>query len=194
VKIYFHLNISGFSNCYVVVNEQAKEALIVDPGQITDSIIDLIEGGGYSLTGVLVTHNHGSHVRGLKTLQKIYTPAIYAADWEVARQNTNVLKGDGSVTVSGIQVGYMSLPGHSLDSMVYRIGQVIFTGDTISAGRIGSTSSKYSEYILRMNIESKILSQQDDTVLLPGHGPPTSVLAEKQFNIDLYSEGSKLTV
>ena len=187
MKIYFHLNIAGFSNCYVVVNEQSKEALIIDPGQVTSEIIDLIETGGYSLTGILITHNHGSHVHGLKTLQKIYSPAVYAADWEVARQDTTVIKDDGTVTVSGLVVNYMSLPGHTADSMIYKIGQAVFTGDTISAGRIGSTSSKYSEQILRSNIKSKILSLQDDTSLMPGHGPLTSVLAEKRFNTDLNS-------
>lgn len=186
MKIYFHLNIAGFSNCYVVVNEQTKETLIIDPGQITEGIIDLIEGNSYILTGILITHNHGSHVHGLKTLQKIYSPQIFAADWEVAKQDTTVLKDDGLITVSGLSVRYSSLPGHSADSMIYKIGQVIFTGDTISAGRIGSTSSKFSEHILQNNIISKILSQQDDTVLMPGHGPLTSVLAEKKFNADLF--------
>ncbi len=190
MKIYFHLNIAGFSNCYVVVNEQNKQALIIDPGKLTSSIIANIEDGGYNLTGVLVTHNHGSHVHGLKTLQKIYTPEIYAADWETARQNTKVLKDDGIITVAGLHVVYMSLPGHTADSMVYKIGQALFTGDSISAGRLGSTSNKFSAQILRTNIMSKIMTMEDDTVIMPGHGPITSVLAERRFNSDLYPKAA----
>ncbi|MBR5097325.1 MAG: MBL fold metallo-hydrolase, partial [Treponema sp.] len=95
MKLYFHLNLEGFSNCYVIVNEKSREALIIDPGQITTEIITHIETGGYKLAGVLISHNHGSHVAGLATLRKIYKPQVYAADWEVAGNDTNVLKDDG---------------------------------------------------------------------------------------------------
>ena len=190
MKIYFHLNLGGFSNCYVVANETIREAVIIDPGQITEEIIDKIESGSYKLTGVFITHNHGSHVHGLRTLRKIYTPKIYAADWEVAGSDTNVITGDGKVHIAGLTVRYMALPGHTADSMVYKIGNVLFTGDTLSAGKIGTTNSSYSDFILRNNIERKIFSEQDSTVLMPGHGPPTCVGGEKRFNLDMVRSGS----
>ncbi len=188
MKIYFHLNLEGFSNCYVIVNENTHEAIIVDPGQITTEIINHIETGGYKLTGVLVSHNHGSHVAGLSTLRKIYSPEVYAADWEVAGNDTNVLKDDGVLKIAGLDVEYYSLPGHTNDSMVYKIGSVLFTGDSLSACKIGSTNSKFSERTLVKNIRQKILSQTDDTVIMPGHGPPTSVGVEREFNPKLSLE------
>ena len=56
MKIYFHLTLEGFTNCYVVVNDDPNvmEALIVDPGKISNEIIDQIENGGYKLTAVLM--------------------------------------------------------------------------------------------------------------------------------------------
>jgi hydroxyacylglutathione hydrolase len=182
MKIYFHLNLSGFSNCYIIVNENTKEALIIDPGKITPEIIEHIETDNYKLTGVLVTHNHESHTNGIKTLLKIYTPVIYAADSEIAGNGTVVLKGDGVISIAGLTIGYMSLPGHTPDSMVFKVGRILFTGDSISSGKIGSTSSNYSKNTLISNIKMKILSQQEDTVLMPGHGPPTTVGAEKLYN------------
>lgn len=182
MKIYFHLNLSGFSNCYIIVNENTKEALIIDPGKITPEIIEHIEIDNYKLTGVLVTHNHESHTNGIKTLLKIYTPVIYAADSEIAGNETVVLKGDGVISIAGLTIGYMSLPGHTPDSMVFKVGRILFTGDSISSGKIGSTSSNYSKNTLISNIKMKILSQQEDTVLMPGHGPPTTVGAEKLYN------------
>ena len=101
MKIYFHLNLTGFSNCYIVANEKTKEALIIDPGIITESIIDQLESNSYKLVAVLVTHNHGSHVHGLKTLTKIYTPKIYGADWEIAGKETNVITGNGKIRLFG---------------------------------------------------------------------------------------------
>ena len=185
MKIYFHLNLTGFSNCYIVANEKTKEALIIDPGIITESIIDQLESNSYKLVAVLVTHNHGSHVHGLKTLTKIYTPKIYGADWEIAGKETNVITGNGKIRLAGMTVQYITLPGHTADSMVYKIGNVFFTGDSISAGRIGSSNSSYSSHILRLNLNEKILSQQENTVIMPGHGPPTTVCAERRFNKDV---------
>ena len=185
MKVYFHLNIKGFSNCYIVVNEKTNEAIIIDPGKITDQIIANIENMNLKLVAVLITHNHGSHVDGIKTLRKIYKPKIYAADYEVAGSETYVLSGDGKLRIAKMIVHYMSMPGHTSDSVVYGIGNILFTGDVISAGAIGSTNSSYSEYILKSNIEQKIFSQQDGTVLMPGHGPPTTLGAVKAFNHDI---------
>jgi glyoxylase-like metal-dependent hydrolase (beta-lactamase superfamily II) len=134
---------------------------------------------------VLVTHNHSSHTNGIKKLKKIYTPKIYAADWEVAKNDTTVITGDGKFKTAKMTVRYMAVPGHTADSVVYGIENVLFTGDVIFAGSMGSTNSSYSKFILRSNIESKILSQQFATILMPGHGPPSTVGAVKQFNTDI---------
>ena len=86
----------------------------------------------------------------------------------------------------------MILPGHSSDSVVYNIGNILFTGDVLSAGELGSTNSSYSEYILRSNIEQKIYSQLDDVIVMPGHGPPSTLGAIKAFNYDLKPLDSNL--
>ena len=184
MKIYFHLNLKGFSNCYVVANEKAKEAIIIDPGKITEGMISQIENENLKLSAVLITHNHGSHVDGIKTLRKIYNPKIYAADWEVAKNDTNVLMGDGKIRVAKMNVRFTTIPGHTADSIVYGIGNLLFTGDVLFAGSMGSTNSSYSEFILRTNIENHIFSQQDGVVLMPGHGPPTTLEAARMFLIN----------
>ncbi len=187
MKIYFNLCLEEFTNCYVVVNDQpdVMEALIIDPGRISSEIIDQIERDHYKLTGVLITHNHTNHVKGLSTLKKIYSPYIYAADYDVGGSQSVVLRGSGDIDVAGLNVKYYSVPGHSSDSMVYRIGNVLFTGDTITSGIIGETSSKYSKKLLLDNILEKIYSQAESTILMPGHGPPSTIEGEKQFNLDI---------
>lgn len=185
MKIYYHLNPEGFSNTYVIANEKTKDVIIIDPGAMNEEIIEQIEANEFKLTAVLITHNHGSHVNGLKTLLKIYSPRIYGADWGIAGKDTTVLNGDGKLRLAGMTVHYMTLPGHTADSMIYKIGTVLFTGDSITAGRIGSTDSSYSSHILRQNINERIFSQQENTIIMPGHGPPSSVGAEKYCNMDL---------
>lgn len=188
MKIYFHLNIGGFSNTYIIANEKTNQAIIIDPGKLTEEIIKKIEENNLKLEAILITHNHGSHIHGLKTLLKIYTPEIYGADLEIARNKSSVITGDGTLKIAGLLVKYMNLPGHSSDSMVYQIGNAIFTGDTISAGKLGSTNSSYSKHLLKRNVEDKILSQQENTILFPGHGPPTTIAAEINFNNDIISD------
>ncbi len=187
MKIYFDLSFDGFTNSYVVVNDDPKvmEAIIIDPGKVTFDMINQIEFGDYTLKAVLITHNHKQHVQGLKTLLKIYSTKIYAGDFEVQGVSTEVLRGDGKIKIAGLNIEYFSVPGHSADSMVFKIENVMFTGDTINAGRISGTTNKYSEKLLKDKIQEKILSQIEDTILLPGHGPPTTIRAEKLFNLDV---------
>jgi hydroxyacylglutathione hydrolase len=187
MKIYFHLCIEEFTNCYIVVNDDPlyKSAVIIDPGKFTNEMIAQLEEGGYSLDAVLITHNHKNHVKGLSTIMKIYSPQIYAADYDVAGEKTELINGDGEFTAAGLKIKYYSLPGHSPDSMVYQIGSVFFTGDTLLSGTVGETNSKYSKRMLVTNIQNKILSQTDDLVLMPGHGPPSTIGCEKRCNIDL---------
>lgn len=186
MKIYLHLDFEKLTNCYLVVNEVAKKAIIIDPCKISTILIKQIEDGGYDLCAVLITHKHENHYRGLKTLQKIYDFPVYAADNELANAQ-NILKGDGIKSIGGLEIEYFSLPGHSADSIVYKINNAIFTGDVIFAGKIGSSSCAYTQKYLANGIKSKLFTLNDDTVIMPGHGPITSVGAEKQFNLDLAS-------
>ncbi len=187
MKIYFNLCLEGFTNCYVVVNDdpEVMEALVIDPGKISNELIEQIERDHYDLKAVLITHNHTNHVKGLSTLKKIYSPYVYAADYDVAGEKSVVLRGSGEMLVAGLTVRYYSVPGHSPDSMVYRIGNVLFTGDTLTSGIIGETSSKYSQKLLVDNIRERIYSQMDSTILMPGHGPPSTIEGERRFNLDI---------
>ena len=192
MKIYFHLNEGGFSNCYLVVDEISNQAIIIDPGKITKEIIARIEDNHLNLAAVLITHNHGSHADGLRTLRKIYSPKVFAADWAVAANDTTVITGDGTTEIEGIQVSYLTIPGHTSDSVIYGIGSILFTGDVLLSGEIGKTNSSYSEYILRSNIEHKIFSQLESTILMPGHGPPSTLGAAKAiYNQNLPQKHTK---
>lgn len=186
MKVYFYMCLEGFANCYVVVNDDpdVMEAIIIDPGQISKQLISQLEENHYKPTAVLITHNHVNHVRGLKTLTKIYSPQIYTADYEIEGCRANLIRGDGKLSLAGLDVEYFALSGHSTDSMVFKIGNMIFTGDTCHSGTIGETTGAYFTKILSNNIEKKIFSQCESAVLMPGHGPPSTVAAEKNFNMD----------
>ena len=148
-------------------------------------LISQIEDKRLKICAVLITHNHKKHVSGLKTLRKIYNFKTYAADYEIEGEESMILKGDGLIRLAGMNINYFSLPGHSSDSIIYKIGGTLFTGDALSNGMIGKTTSIYARQMLIRNLNEKVMSQSDNTALLPGHGPPTTVGAERKYNQDL---------
>ncbi len=184
MKLYSYTDTDSFTNTYLVVNEKEKKSLLIDPSKITTEIINQIENNKLELSGVLITHNHHSHVSGLATLKKIYDTKVYAADPEISGSE-NLLQGDSSFELAGLKIDYYSVPGHTADSLIYKINNILFTGDVLYTGRIGSSSCTYTKMRLCSGIKSKIFAMPDTTTIMPGHGPLTSIGAEKLFNTEV---------
>jgi hydroxyacylglutathione hydrolase len=194
MKLYHHYSLYGFSNSYLVGNDETKEALIVDPAEMDVSILGQIEKNGYSLRTVLVTHNHPHHVRGLKTLLKIYDATVFAVNAQVLGYACRPVCDGESFTTCGFAVDAFSVPGHSPDSVAYRIDRLLFTGDALHAGLIGRTLSTYNASTLVDRLRDRILDKADECLVLPGHGPPSTLGTERRYNVGLepgYSERIK---
>jgi glyoxylase-like metal-dependent hydrolase (beta-lactamase superfamily II) len=189
MKLFFHYCPYGFSNCYVLGEEPSQEktpqprtAIIIDPGNMDEQILEFIENNNYSLRGVLITHDHTNHVHGLHTLSRIYNAEIYAINHIVMDIKTNMVKDGEIIEIGPFRIGVISVPGHSSDSAVFRVERLLFTGDTLTAGLLGQTASTYGAAIQMTALRSKILSLPGDFTVLPGHGPPSSLEAERRFN------------
>jgi len=194
VRLYFHYCPSGFSNCYILGTDfpsedepSEHEALIIDPGDMDSDILNLIENNDYRLRGVLITHDHPHHVQGLRTIMRIYDTEIFAFN-PVIRENRTTLIRDGDIiNIGPFKVEVISIPGHSADSAIYKIARLLFTGDVLSAGLTGATASSYAAATQVTALRSKLLSLPGDCTVLPGHGPPSSLEAERRFNLGLNS-------
>jgi glyoxylase-like metal-dependent hydrolase (beta-lactamase superfamily II) len=198
VKLFFHYCTFGFSNCYILGtdfegNEASREALIVDPGNMDETMLHLIEDSDYSLRGILVTHDHLNHVRGLRTLKRIYDAPIYGMNPVIRDYSAIMVKDEETVSIGPFEVEVIGVPGHSADSAVYKIGRILFSGDALSAGMVGSTASSYAAANQLSALRSKILALPGDYTILPGHGPPTTLEAERRFNrgIQFFEEQKK---
>jgi glyoxylase-like metal-dependent hydrolase (beta-lactamase superfamily II) len=185
MKLFHHYSLYGFSNVYLLGNDEAKEALVVDPAEMNATILGYVEKNGYALKGVLVTHNHAHHVRGLKTLLKIYDPQIYAANAQVLGFPARPVRDGEAFSCCGFEIVPSFLPGHSPDSVAYRVENLVFTGDALHAGLFGKTLSSYNAATLRSRLDERIFSLPGDFILLPGHGPPSTVGTERRFNVGL---------
>lgn len=188
MKIFFHYCLYGFTNCYVIGSEGTDgihEALIVDPGCVDEPLIEFVEANDYALRGILVTHGHDGHVHGLKTLKRIYDVEVFAGDPTVCEQRATLVRDGDRLSVGSFDIDVFSVPGHSADSVVYRVQRSLFTGDVLTAGLVGTTASSYGRSVQSAAVRSKLLSLPGDYVVLPGHGPPTTLEAERRFNAGL---------
>ena len=188
MKLYFHYCASGFNNCYILgTSSPPYDVIIIDPGYMDSNLLNLIEDNNFTLRGMLITHDHFHHVAGLKTILKIYDADIYAVAPEIGGHNTIRVKDGDTINIGPFKIEVFSVPGHSADSVVFKIERLLFTGDTLSAGLMGSTVSSFSKATLVSALRKKILSLPGDYAVLPGHGPPSSLEAERRFNLDLNS-------
>ena len=196
MRLHFHYCPSGFSNCYLLgtdisteesQQEIPREAIIVDPGIMNSSLLSIIEENEYLLKGVLITHDHQHHIRGLRAIQRVYNTKIYAINPLVGGYRAELVRDGEIINIGAFKTEVFYVPGHSADSAVFRIDRLLFTGDAMSAGLMGTTASSYSAATLVSALRRKILSLPGDYTILPGHGPPSSLEAERRFNLDINS-------
>jgi glyoxylase-like metal-dependent hydrolase (beta-lactamase superfamily II) len=195
MKLFFHYCTFGFSNCYILGTDfegdrASRDAVIVDPGNMDETVLRFIEDNSYTLRGILVTHDHLNHVHGLRTLKRIYDAPVYGMNPVIRDCGTIMVRDGETVTIGPFEAEIIGVPGHSADSAVYKIGRLLFSGDALSAGMVGSTASSYAAANQLSALRSKILALPGDYTVLPGHGPPTTLEAERRFNrgIQLFEE------
>ncbi len=183
MTVFFHYSVHGFANVYLVGNDVTMEAVIIDPAAFTLHLLNFIEDKRYAVKAVLVTHNHAHHVDGLGTLLRIYEAQVFSSNANLGDIPCRMVADGERFSVCGLDVEALSVPGHSADSLVYRFDKLVFTGDALHSGMIGKTLSQYSNRLLKEQLARKVLCLPDDTMLFPGHGPPTTIAAEKLYNL-----------
>ena len=146
------------------------------------ALLSLIETNDYYIRNVLLTHTHESHAKGLKTLAKIYDFSIYAGSEKVLDFDCVGCDDGDCFEIDGISVHALQIRGHSADSLVYIIGSYLFSGDSFSAGAVGSAPDSYARELLIEEIKQKILSLDGNYLIFPGHGSPSTLEAERLIN------------
>jgi len=189
MKLFFHYCSFGFSNCYVLGREDGPESILVDPGNMDKQILDYIEGNNFYPKAILITHDHPGHVHGIRTLKRIYQSEVFAINRVVRDHKTTPVKDGDRVDIGPFTVEVISIPGHSADSAVYKIERLLFTGDVLTAGMLGTTVSAYGAATQLNKLRSRLFSLPGEYTVLPGHGPPSSLEAERRFNVGISQFG-----
>ena len=186
MKLFFHFVLSNFSNTYILGPEEGGNTILVDPGVMDIKLLNLLEENNFYVKHILVTHNHSSHVKGIKTIQKIYNADVYSNQPLPFKCSNNKKINDGDVLkLEKFIVNVFSTQGHSNDSMIFLVNNMLFTGDTIYSGCIDNDLTLSQNKTLKERVKNKIFTLDDNIMIFPGHGSPSTVRLEKEFNYSL---------
>jgi hydroxyacylglutathione hydrolase len=191
-------------NCSVIGDEITHEAMVIDPGDDIEDVLALVEKHNLQVKQIVVTHAHIDHVGGAMKLRAATGAPIllnqndYAllkmldvqAAW-IGMKNPGKVEIDHSLgqadtlSAGSLTANVIHTPGHTEGSvcLFFPAERMLIAGDTLFAGSIGRTDlpGGSSKRIID-SLQQKVLALPDDTLVVPGHGPLTTIGEERESN------------
>lgn len=189
------------TNCYIFWDEETKQCAVVDPGDNGERVADYIKGQGLTPVAILLTHSHFDHILGIPGLRAAW-PGLpvwcHPADVDENHKTVTLfgstfpsvssfggistyVEGD-KVQVGGITVEVISTPGHTPGSVTLKVGEILFTGDTLFRSSIGRTDLPGGDFGTLMRSLKKLGQLEGNYRVCPGHEGLSTLEDEKQFN------------
>ena len=191
-------------NCSIFGDETTREAVVIDPGDDIDQILSVVARHGLTVKTIVITHAHIDHVGGAARLKAATGAPVYMNEADFPfydqiemqalwlgmdppeRADIDVAPHDGDVLHLGAaQFNVLHTPGHTPGSIGLWIPseKKLIAGDTLFYESIGRTDLPGGDgKKILVSIREKFLPLPDDTLVIPGHGPTTSMGHEKEFN------------
>lgn len=201
MKIEVFIDSMMQENSYVYYDEKTLDAVIIDPALCLDREKQFIKDKKLNVKYIILTHSHADHVADAEEL-KNFTGAKIVANKDEREMLTDAKKNlssdffevgvefEADIYVSEgdeLKVGehvftFIDTPGHTTGGMCVRHGNDLFTGDTLFMGSIGRTDLYGGDYDKMLNSLRKLSKLEDNLRIYPGHGPASTIGAEKQSN------------
>ncbi len=191
-------------NCYILGDEETKEAVVIDPGGDEDEILEVLKYNKFKLKLIIDTHGHFDHVDANQPLKAatgakiaiheadagmLDKPSAEAMFFTGNRLRTSqadiLLKENDILTFGQYRLKVLHTPGHTPGgiSLVLEDHPYVYVGDLLFAGSIGRTDFPGGSYdALISAVRTKIFPLGDNYSVYPGHGPVTTVAQERQYN------------
>lgn len=192
------------ANCYIVGSTSTKQGMIIDPGADADVIMRTVQETGLSISVIVITHAHMDHVGALREVQqKTHAQfAIHEAEKGFVfcapmRMLTSLgvspvksppkpdtlLKDGDMIDLGDLHFKVLYTPGHSSGGICLSGHGIVFSGDTLFKFGIGRTDFPGTSHERLINsIRAKLMALPDETIVYPGHGPPTTIGDERRGN------------
>jgi len=192
-KLYVEV-IEGFigtykAKAYMFIDPVSKEAVAFDTANNSKGLLSILKKREAKLKYLFLTHTHFDHIGGAVEIFNTTGAAVGVPEGEESisleqaiRNGLMAVKDSSEYPLGSFTIRALFTPGHTPGSTSYLAGKYLFSGDTIFAGSVGRAYSSEGYNLLLRSIREKILTLDDDTVICPGHGPPTTVGEEKKNN------------
>ena len=193
-------------NCSVLGDEASKEAIVVDPGDEIEEIVAILERHQLRVKYIVITHAHIDHIGGAAKLKKLTGAPVYLNEqdfelynhlgeqalWlgveEPERTAIDAVAKEGDTIRWGAQKAtVMHTPGHTQGSICLLVPQpeasLLLAGDTLFRSSIGRTDLPGGNMAkILASLKNKLLALEDATIVVPGHGPKTTIGREREMN------------
>jgi len=188
------------SNCYII--GENNKGVIIDPGAAKEDILQAVRESGLEIQHIILTHAHVDHMFSLDEIREELKAEVlvhkddaeyFGNPWYNASSlfglnkvfnPTDILLEDGQVlNVGGLNLEIIHTPGHTPGGICIKVGNLIFTGDTLFRMSVGRTDLGNGNYDQLMDsLKNKLMVLDENTIVYPGHGTQTTIGYEKDNN------------
>jgi glyoxylase-like metal-dependent hydrolase (beta-lactamase superfamily II) len=190
------------TNCYIIGCPETGVGAVVDPGDEGEIILDKLNSLQLQCQYIILTHGHVDHIGALDEVhaataaqvlihtgdaERLANPARYSVFVPVGSLKTpgadRLLEDGDKIQVGHITLEVLHTPGHTPGGICLKSGNTLITGDTLFACSVGRSDLPGGDHRTLINsIKTKLLGFDDNTRVYPGHGPASTIGAEKKFN------------
>lgn len=205
-RIKVQMKFVGATNCYIIVDETQKKAMVIDPAGEVPKIIEILDTLGAELVYIYLTHCHADHINGVNELKKekggkvlihrkgrenlenrVPVLAEYIGLPPIYVKEDSIVDDDDILHVGDLEFRVIYTPGHTDDgtALYCEKEEMLFSGDTLFKGAWGRVDLPTSDFDSIMNsIINKLLILPENTIVYPGHGKPTRIGDEKPIYLE----------
>lgn len=189
------------NNCYIIGDERTREVFIVDPGDEPDRILDFVNEDNLETKFIVCTHAHFDHVGAINEIKEITKAKIilhkddlilyknvemqglaWGFDIEPLTEPDIIVSEGFNIEIGDLRFMVLHTPGHSPGSICLYGEGILITGDTIFAGSVGRTDLYGGDINQLKKSFKRLIELPDNTIILPGHGPESTIMKEKNDN------------